>query len=552
MLTNQKLLGNRLALFMMCLGVLFTFVFCKKEAETKQVVDAPELKEPFTFPRSTPEDQGVESQSIVKLINEIGKSEIQFHSIMIVRHGHVIAEGWWEPYKPEYKHQLYSLSKSFTSTGIGLAVKEGLLSVNDKVVSFFPEDLPEEVSANLAALTIKDLLTMSVGHNEVPMNKMRENEGTSWVKTFLAAPIENEPGTKFLYNTSATFMLSAIIQKVTGEKLIDFLKPRLFVPLNITDADWLESPGGINTGGYGLRVKTEDIAKLGQLYLQKGKWEDQQILTEQWVVDATKKQIDSKPSADEYEADNDWAQGYGYQFWRNSSEGFRADGAFGQFSIVIPEKDMVVAITGESFNMADSMKLIWKNLLPGVKEGALPYDMITEVEFTQAMKNLIIGSPIMEDTSSIIDKISKKQYVFEEDNELGVETMFFSFNEEGVCTLIINDESGSTEVNCGVNKWIVDNNKKKDAKSLFPVPGRLDFPSKMAANAIWLDDTNLQCTWRFLENVHGDRITFKFEGDDYEKVTLTFMNSVSEGKEQKDPRKPLVATIGKVKIDRAL
>lgn len=550
MLANQKLSVKRFVLCMMCLCLLFTFTFCKEEAKP-QVVE-PVVEEPFTFPRSTPEEQGVDSKSIVKLINEIGKSEIQFHSIMIVRHGNVIAEGWWDPYKPEYKHQLYSLSKSFTSTGVGLAVKEGLLSVEDKVISFFPEDLPDEVSPNLDSLTVKDLLTMSAGHDVVPMNAMRETEGVSWVKTFLAAPIQNEPGTKFLYNTSATYMLSAIIQKKTGKNLIEFLTPRLFEPLNITDVDWMESPEGIKTGGYGLRIKTEDIAKLGQLYLQKGKWEGEEILTEQWVADATSKQIESRPQSDEYDATNDWAQGYGYQFWRNSTEGFRADGAFGQFSIVMPDKDMVVAITGESFDMGDSMKLIWKNLLPGVKDEALPKDMIGEVEFTQAMKNLVIGSPILEDTSSIIEKISNKQYSFEEDNELGAESIFFSFKEEGVCTLTVNDGSGAIKINCGINKWIVDKNEKKVAKSLFPVPGRLDFSSKMAANAVWIDDTTLQCTWRFLENVHGDQITFKFEGDDYKKVTLTFMNSVSEGREQEDPRKPMEATIGRIKIDRAL
>ena len=550
MLTNQKFSIKHLGIYVSCISLLLAFTFCKKEVETKVV--EPVVEKPFSLPRSSPEEHGVDSKNIVKLINEIGKSEIQFHSIMILRHGYVIAEGWWDPYKPEYKHQLYSLSKSFTSTAVGLAVKEGLLSVNDKVISFFPDDLPEVVSPNLEALTIKDLLTMSAGHDEVPMEAMRKSEGESWVKIFLAAPIENKPGSKFLYNTSATFMLSAIVQKVTGQKLIDFLKPRLFEPLNIIDADWMESPGGINTGGYGLRLKTEDIAKLGQLYLQKGKWDGKEILTEQWVNDATSKQIDSKPSSDEYEADNDWAQGYGYQFWRNSTGGYRADGAFGQFSIVMPEKDLVIAITGESFNMGDSMKLIWKNLLPGVKDEVLPEDIIGEVEFEQAFKNLNIAPPVMADSSDVISKIENKQFSFEEDNELGVETMFFSFKEEGKCTIIVNDESGTTTVNCGINKWIIDDNEKKDAKALFAVPEMLNFPSKIAANAVWIDETTLQCTWRFLENVHGDQITFKFDGDDYEKVTLSFMNSVSAGREEKDPRKPLVATIGRVKIDRAL
>src|SRR5690606_49695 len=514
MLTNTKITVKRIVAFAIYFSLLLTLTFCKKEPEVKVV--EPEVEEQFTFPRSLPEEQGVSSQSIIKLINEIGKSEIQFHSIMILRNGHVIAEGWWDPYKPEYKHQLYSLSKSFTSTAVGLAVKEGLFSVDDKVISFFPDDVPAEGSPELNALTVKHLLTMSTGHSETAIDKMFKDENTSWVKAFLTAPIEHEPGTKFVYNTPATFMLSAIIQKLSGEKLIDYLQPRLFEPLNITDADWKESPEGINTGGFGLRLKTEDIAKLGQLYLQKGKWEGEEILTEQWVNDATSKQVQSNPWSEEYDETNDWAQGYGYQFWRNFPGGFRADGAYGQFSIVIPEKDLVVAITGESFNMGDNMKLIWKNLLPGVKDEELPADIIGEVEFEQAFKNLNIVPPVMIDSSEVMSKIENKQFSFEEDNELGVETMFFSFKEEGKCTIIVNDESGATTINCGINKWIVEGNQKKVANSLFPVPDRIDFPSKIAANAVWVDDTTLQFTWRFLENVHGDQLTCKFEGEDYE------------------------------------
>lgn len=548
MLTNQKINVKRIAGYVICLNLLLTFTFCKKEPEVKDV--EPEVEEQFTFPRSLPEEQGVSSQSIVKLINEIGKSEIQFHSIMILRNDHVIAEGWWDPYKPEYKHQLYSLSKSFTSTAVGLAVKEGLLSVDDKVVSFFPDDVPQEVSPELKALTVKHLLTMSTGHSKASMEKLQKDKSTSWVKSFLKAPIENEPGTKFEYNTAATFMLSAIIQKVSGEKLIDYLRPRLFEPLNITDADWKENPQGINTGGFGLRLKTEDIAKLGQLYLQKGKWEGEEILTEKWVADATSKQIQSNPSSKEYDETNDWAQGYGYQFWRNYPGGFRADGAYGQFSIVIPEKDLVVAITGESFDMGKNMKLIWDNLLPGIEDEPLPKDIIGEVEFEQALKNLAIAPPVLMDTSSVVSKIANKQFTLEEDNELGVDTMFFIFSEEGICKLIVNEGKETTEIDCGINKWIVDDNEKKVANSLFPVPDRIDFPSKIAANAVWVDDTTLQLTWRFLENVHGDQLICKFEGEDYEKVTITFNNSVAEGRQEKDPRKPLVGTVG-VKINRS-
>jgi CubicO group peptidase (beta-lactamase class C family) len=287
------------------------------------------------LPRSTPEKQGVSSSAIQNFLNEVEKSKIEFHSIMVVRHGHVVAEGWWAPYAAPLKHTLYSLSKSFTSTAVGLAIGEGKFTVEDSVLSFFPDDAPAEMNDNLKAMKVKHLLTMSSGHVKDTIQPMRKSTDT-WAKTFLSQPVEREPGTFFLYNTGATYMLSAIVQKTTGQPLIKYLRPRLFDPLGIVGEDWEMDPQGINTGGYGLRVRTEDIAKFGQLYLQKGKWNGKQLIPSEWIDQATKTQIisnSSKPSRPREE--DDWAQGYGYQFWRCRPGGYRADGAFGQFGMVM-------------------------------------------------------------------------------------------------------------------------------------------------------------------------------------------------------------------------
>ena len=235
---------------------------------------------------STPEAQGVSSQGILDYLEAIRASTHEFHSIMIARHGQVIAQGWWNPYRPEYPQMLYSLSKSFTSTAVGLAVAEGKLKVTDKVVSFFPDKLPQEVSPNLAALSVKDLLTMSVGHAEDSTGTLWGKE--DWVRQFLSLPIPNPPGTKFLYNSGATYMLSAIVQKLTGQKILDYLRPRLFQPLGIEDATWETCPRGINTGGWGLKLRTEALARFAQLYLQKGiVWNGKQIIPAAWVEEAT-------------------------------------------------------------------------------------------------------------------------------------------------------------------------------------------------------------------------------------------------------------------------
>ena len=207
----------------------------------------------ISLQRSTPEAEGVSSEGINNFIDAVSKSKHELHSFMILRHGKVVSEGWWNPYRNDLKHTLYSTSKSFTASAIGFAVSEGKLTVNDKVISFFPEDLPTVISPNLAELKVKDLLSMSVGHEKEPSNIIATSD--NWVKDFLNTPIKYQPGTKFLYNSPATYMLSAIVQKVTGQKVIDYLKPRLFDPLGINGMDWEIDPNGINTGGWGLRLE---------------------------------------------------------------------------------------------------------------------------------------------------------------------------------------------------------------------------------------------------------------------------------------------------------
>ncbi len=262
------------------------------------------------LPRSTPELQGVSSGNIQAFVEAVEKNNLGLHSLMVVRHGKVVAEGWWDPYKPDVKHMLFSLSKSFTSTAIGLAVTEGLLKVEDRIISFFPKDTPINISQNLTAMRIKDLLTMTSGHDKDTMPALREEKQGGWAKKFLSLPVEHQPGTFFLYNTGASYMLSAIIQQLTGQTILAYLTPRLLQPLGIEGADWETDPQGINTGGYGLRLKTEDIAKFGQLYLQKGIWNGKRLLPEKWVQEATSFQVPNASSTAKNEQ-SDWQQAMG-------------------------------------------------------------------------------------------------------------------------------------------------------------------------------------------------------------------------------------------------
>ena len=297
--------------------------------------------------------------------------DVTIQSVMILKNGEVVYQRWANGGEENLPHVMHSVSKSFCATAVGMAVDDGKLKVTDKLVDFFPDELPAEVSENLKAITIKDLLTMNCGHETEP--QVRADSTLTWTKAFLAHPVTKTPGTWYCYNSVGTYMLSAIVQKVTGKKILDYLTPRLFEPLGIETPKWDESPQGINCGGWGLYLKTEDMAKFGQLFLQKGVWNGKQLISSQWVDEASKYQVPSVPAGtrpDEVETKGlteencAWLLGYGYQMWRCPENSYRADGARGQYIIVCPDKDAVIAVTADSPDLQAELSSIYKYIFP--------------------------------------------------------------------------------------------------------------------------------------------------------------------------------------------
>lgn len=429
------------------------------------------------LPRSTPENQGISSQSIERFIRSIQEKELELHSFMLVRHGHVVAESWWKPYDADKPHMLFSLSKSFTSTAIGLLVQEGRITLEDRVIDFFPEYAPEDPSPNLSAMTIRDLLIMGTGHAEEPAM-----QSDIWVADFLKQAVEHEPGTHFVYNSAATYMLSAILQKVTGITLLDYLQPRLFEPLGIYGATWESCPQGINTGGWGLKLKTEDIAKFGQLYLQKGVWEGQRLIPEAWIEEAVSKQI-SNGLAD---SSSDWTEGYGYQFWMCRHGAYRGDGAFGQFCVVFPEQDAVIAITSGLGDMQAVLNEIWEHLQPAMGLDALPVDTGAEASLTRTLQELKLDPPIEEAVSPIEKDVSGIVYDLEE-NEEKLRSFSVRFEEDGA-VMELEGEHGINLVVCGRNEW-----KSGTTKLMMTAD------NEYAASMTWKDDRTLKLTIRLTE-----------------------------------------------------
>jgi CubicO group peptidase (beta-lactamase class C family) len=408
------------------------------------------------LPRSSPEAQGISSAAILTFVDEADKKIDHLHSFMLVRHGHVVAESWWSPYDANTRHELYSLSKSFTSTAVGLAIAEGKLNLDDPVLQFFHDDAPAEPSANLKAMRVRDLLCMSTGHqteprlDPSPVSPTAEpKEGQTWVKTFLAHPVPYKPGTHFLYNTPATYMQSAIVQKVTGQTVLDYLRPRLFEPLGIENPTWGTSPQGITLGGYGLNIRTEDIAKFGQLYLQHGNWNGRQLVPAEWIEKATSRQTSNGSNPN-----SDWEQGYGFQFWRARHGAYRGDGAFGQFCVVMQDQDAVVAITSGTKDMQAVLNLVWDKLLPAMKHDPLPADSEGDQKLQAKLASLTM--PVVKGSASLQTpkEISGKKFAFPANNQK-VEILGLEFGKEDGSITLIGRFNGGTEqrIACGDSEW---------------------------------------------------------------------------------------------------
>ena len=482
-----------------------------------------------TLSRSNPEVEGVSSEGINNFIEAVSKSKHELHSFMILRHGKVVSEGWWNPYRNDLKHTLYSCSKSFTATAIGFAVSERKLTVNDKVISFFPEDLPDQISPNLAELKIKDLLSMSVGHEKEPSNIISTSD--NWVKEFLNTPIKYQPGTKFLYNSPATYMLSAIVQKVTGQRVIDYLKPRLFDPLGISGIDWEIDPKGINTGGWGLRLKTEDMAKFGQLFLQKGKWNGKQILPASWVEEASTLKILQDPNATQSRKDSsDWLQGYCYQMWRCRNNGYRADGANGQFIIVLPDKDAVIAITAEAPDMQGEINLIWKHLLPAFEDKKLPSNPKLMANLKEKASSLYLPILSRNVHSAMESNISGKNYSMIA-GEKTFEGASFEF-KNNICYLSLKTDSVTHRIPFGFGKWELSETTKFGPYLVARAKAnRVGLPIfKVAGSYGWKDEKTLEMTLRYIESPHTETITCTFED---EKVSVDFQNIFNKNQKRK-------------------
>jgi hypothetical protein len=316
-------------------------------------------------------------------------------------------------------------------------------------------------------------------------------------------------------------MCSAIVQKVTGMTVLEYLRPRLFEPLKITGMTWDTCPRGINTGGWGLSVPTEGLAKFGQLYLQKGNWQGRQILPAAWVAEATSFQIQqpAKPGSTRPKEEDDQRQGYGYQFWRCRHNAVRGDGAFGQLIVMMPEQDAVVVMTSESRDLMEQLGVVWEHLLPSFHDAKLPADDAAQEKLTRLLstRHLAPRTGVAGGTGT-----GTQAFALEE-NSLGITRLTIANTDK---TVTLTAKVGDTDHSIvhGLGEWRMGETAMPGTPTKLGA-GTLATPlRKVAASAAWLDASTLELTWRYLEFPHRDTVTCRFDAD---RVTLSFLSSIT-------------------------
>ena len=402
---------------------------------------------------ATPESQGVPSEAILKFIDGCEKTFDAgdlgaMHGFVIVRHGKVIAEGSWKPFDTlNETHMLYSHSKSFTSSAIGLLADRGKIDLDERIVDIFSNEVPAKVSENLAQLRVRDLLTMNVGKKDHLLR-----DGGDWVKEFLSKDFFRKPGTGFKYDSDATYMLAAIVEKKSGMKMMDYLQKNMFDQIGIAKAWTTCSPQGIPCGGWGMNMTTRELARFGQLYLNRGDWDGKRVLSSDWVSLATTRQTWSgwqNVGVKALGEGTDWEQGYGFQFWRCRHGAYRADGAGGQYTVVIPEKDMVVSAHAGLGDFPKELDLIWDNLLPVLKDAPLAENPSAQKKLADRLAKLAI-KPVE------FARARKWTTPFEfslRENSRGFKSVRFDPKDGGGCICTLVTRAGEQKFPAGTGEW---------------------------------------------------------------------------------------------------
>lgn len=454
------------------------------------------------------------AHAVSNFLDAIAAAGLELHSFMLYQGGSVVAEGWWDPYRADRVHMLHSATKSFTATGVGIAIDEGLLTLDDPVISFFPDHLPARLHPNLEAMTVRHLLTMTTGHQTGISGGEWRALRSSWIAEFFKEPVVQPPGSRFIYSSATSYMLSAIIRRVSGQGLYDYMRPRFFEPLGIRNVRWDVGPDDTHTGGNGLSCTTAGLLKLGILHLAGGEWNGRRILSQRWVKEATRPHlrhiVRGAFTGKRYFAEGEGEartpavaqEGYGLHWWMGPHETYSARGFYGQYCIVFPRERAVFASTGGlPITENGYSDLIWRHLFPGLERRATGSDQPRSEKHRPGLALPLpergVTPPRMPPSNFVADL-----------NEDGIERVRFAFTEDRVIFTLA-DRRGTHTVEAGLGFWI-------EADTTI-ASGKLHHayePDSMRvlAAAGWLDAGTLSMTWIFVETAFRDTVVCRFEG----------------------------------------
>ncbi|WP_433286773.1 serine hydrolase domain-containing protein [Pseudonocardia sp. CA-142604] len=476
------------------------------------------------------------------LLQDLAKRGMRLHSLLVHWQGRTLLDLWQWPHDPDLKHKLHSATKSFTASAVGFAEAEGLLGLDDPVVAFFDGRLPAVPSENLRRMRVRDLLTMQTGHGRGLSGATTRLRRTGWVGEFLEEPVVELPGRTFMYSSSTSHVLSAIVQEVSGQPVDEYLRPRLFEPLGIVDFDWERDPEGVASGGNGLSLRPRDLLSFGVLYLQDGVWEGKRILPSGWPQKASALHVRRAVSGDwngtelvRPPADAVADSGYGYQFWTTEDRIYNASGIFGQECMVFPDQGGVVVVTGA---MGDGTYHDLPEMLRETFRDA----------FDETMRDPIVDAAEAEAVSHWVRRAREPELLRSSAHLVGFrETYDFATNVHGLrclsvevradaVVLVLEDDRGRHTIEHGIGQWTQQctgvsvwrlHHSYQDAVAAILAGARWSVPGEAGARA----DT-LCLTWHFLESPFIDQLTLRFDADG---VTVGHEVNVNSGPTELPP-----------------
>ena len=448
------------------------------------------------LPRARPGEVGIDAQRLENFLDAMAADGIDLHSLVLHRKGHVAAEMYWWPYGPERPRVMHSVAKSFTACAIGMALEEGRFALSDRVVGFFPEHAPANPGDHLAAMTVEDLLTMRTGHAEETSGSRWRGLRTSWIAEFFKIPVVHRPGTVYKYTSAASYMLSAILTRTSGERLHDYLRPRLFEPLGISGETWDIGPDGINPGGNGLTCRTVDMLKLGILHAQKGLWQGKRLLGASWVDTATRAHT---------------AAGYGYHWMSGPQRTFCAMGVFGQLLVVFPDHDATLALTaavsGVNACSGTLLPRVHKHF-PAIFTDSAGEQRAAEERLRARAARAAATAPLTSAAAPSRARQGRLEYRMDA-NPLGVSALRLSLSADACRLELIGAQDGQ-RIEMGLGHWL-------ESDASVPAPdlhhGYEMRPTRVVAGARWTDPNTLAMTWIFAESAFRDSVICRFEGD---------------------------------------